>query len=1028
MRKLTTFLMFFLFSVAQVWAQNRTVTGKVTDEKGAAVGGATVKAGSTKGTSTKSDGTFTISVPSNVKTLTISGVGLNTQKVDIPSSGSVFIKMVTISEVAGEEIFISNGYKTETKRNSSASAAVIKADAFENKPTLSFDQNVTGKVAGLQVNTSSGLVGDNVVMRLRGTSSISSGSSPLIILDGVPLVSGDQGQLYNPSNALADLNPADIESMDVLKDAAATAIYGSRGAAGVLIITTKKGKAGSTNVTYDAYAGFVNPANKMTVLNADQYITTINKARNKAGLGDAAAYGDYDGDGVLDVVNTDWQKASYKQGFTQNHQVSVSSGTEKMNLYGSLSYNDYENYITANKQSRGAARVNITSKVTSNLEIGVKTQFSKTNSKGLGSGTGGALSGFPFGALTAAPNIPIYDPTSPADYYLGDGGNSITTGTPNPIAVQRLNFDNRSSSRFIGSTYGELKFLKKFKIKSQVAVDYQSAWTKQFWNPLVGDGSGFGGVAQTVYSEQSRWDWVNTLNYTNQFGKHSVNVLLGNEYTRAKGLWSYVGGIGQNDPTFFTLNNNNWGTIVAENSTPTGDINNGLASLFATFNYGYAGKYNASFTVRRDAFSGYGPDNKWGNFPAGAVSWRISDEKFMSKLRHISDLKLRVSYGVSGNSNIGDFGYAQIFSSSQYSDLSGLQLGNAGNSSLRWEKTAQFDAGFDLVLNKKINITFDYYDKKSIDLVFNNPIITQAGLGGSLTQNIGQIRNSGIELTVNAPIVTTKNFSWDVSFNIASNKSKVLQINDNNDQTTSGYGIAKKDYDLGAAYLIRWAGVNPENGLPTFFDANGVAKQYDFSQVASQRWTLVSDKSITSAISATDRVIDNKKTPYPKFFGGFSQNFKYRNFDLTVDLQYAFDFYLYNSTKVTLFNYNNLRNKTTDILNAWTTPGQQTDVTRLYYGDNFWTANANTRWLEKGDFVRIRNVQLGYSLPKSVLSKLKLTKLRIYIQGQNLYTITKYSGIDPEANAGGNTNIGFGVDQLRPYTPRIVTFGLSVGL
>lgn len=1002
-------------------AQSRTVQGKVTNEKGEPVASASIKIKDSKaGTITGADGSFSLNVTSNNAILIISSLGFESKEVELAGKTDITVQLTATAGNLGEVVVV--GYQQISKANITGAVAKVNGAEIANRPVMSFDQALTGKAAGVQVNTSSGLVGDNVIIRVRGAASISSGSQPLIVIDGVPVSQGNDGQLYNPANTLADINPNDIESVEVLKDASAAAIYGSRASAGVLLITTKKGKSGAATLTYDGYAGMNRPAREMKVLNGEQYNTVINKLRSNAGLTNIAAYGDYNGDGQPDPISTDWQDEVYRSGATQSHQIGISGGAGKTTYYGSLGYNDFKNYIIVNRQKRSSARLNLTTQATSWLETGIKMQYSQTTSYGLGSGTGGALSGVPFGPLTAYPNVPIYK--EDGEYYTGAGGNSPLNNTPNPVAVQNLNYDTRESRRLIGSIYGEVRLFKGLKFRSQYNVDQLSAYTDQYWDASVGDGSGLAGLSQTVTNEKRVWSWSNTLNYVTRFGDHDINALAGAEYTRRNGVFYYASGISINDPLFRLIDPANFASVSAQNGNTE---NNGLASYFGGINYGYQNKYIATFNIRADAYSGFGRDNRWGYFPSGAVAWRISREDFMRSVSAISDLKLRASYGITGNSNIGDFPSLATFAPTQYADIPSLNLNNPGNTSLKWEKTAQLDIGFDLTLRKGIQVNFDYYKKQTKDLILNNPVLATLGFPGNIiTENIGEIKNEGLELSLNIPVFNKKDFTWDINFNTAWNRNKVVATNANGDDILGGNSIVRPGHNMSAFFLIRWAGVNPTNGLPTFLDVNGVRKQYDHSQPAANRWTLVEGGSVTTPITAADRVVHNNKTPYPKVFGGLSQNLRYKNFDMLIDLQYSLGFYVYNNTLQTLMTFNTNRNKSEYIQDAWTKSGDQTEVPRMFWGDNQWS-QVSSRWLEKGDFLRVRNMQIGYSLSPSVLEKIKLSRVRFYVQVQNMWTITGYKGVDPEANANGNVNIGLGIDNFRPYLPRTITGGINIG-
>ncbi|MFL5744061.1 MAG: SusC/RagA family TonB-linked outer membrane protein, partial [Niastella sp.] len=702
--------------------------------------------------------------------------------------------------------------------------------------------------------------------------------------------------------------------------------------------------------------------------------------------------------------------------------------------FASFNYNENQGYIRSTSQKRGSARVNLTSKVTDWLQFGMNTQYSRTMADNIASGAGTVFSGIPYGPITAFPNIPVYGPDG--KYYSGTGGNKDFSGyaTPNPLAVTQWNYEDRDARRFIGSAFGELQPVKGLKLKSQVNIDYSSAYIDGFWNKDIGDGVQLGGLRQTNYNEKNTWSWFNTLNYNRQIGAdHELNVLAGAEYTRRTSKFTYKAGSGIINPDLLIIDPGNYKDVAGYDGID--GIDDGLASYFGWINYGFRKKYLATFNFRTDADSRFGKDKQWGYFPSGSVAWRVTEEDFMRGYHFVNDLKLRGSYGVTGNSNIGYFPGRSTIAPGTYADIPVLTLANPGNSALRWERHLQFDAGIDAVLWKHTSFTLEYYNRKTIDLILNNPVLATLGFpGNTITENVGELRSRGIELTIATPVLHRRNFAWDINFNAAWNKTKVIATNlfgddlyDNNDSRAS-FSIARPGQPLGVFYLIRWAGVNPVNGLPTFLDVNGNQKQYDYANSTSP-WTLVKDNSKTTPITASDRVLTNQ-SPYPKFYGGISQTFNYFNFDASIDLQYALGFSVYNQTMLYLMKYDNVNNKSTDILKAWKKPGDNTDVPRLDAKDNIWTSTStsSTRWLEKGDFLRIRNVQIGYTIPKTVTERIKVSRLRFYVQGSNLYTFTGYSGIDPEANSVGETNIGLGIDKFRPYFSRTFTMGINLGL
>jgi TonB-linked SusC/RagA family outer membrane protein len=1010
-------------------AQTRTLTGKVTDADGKPVVNASVVVKGTKvGTVTDTDGSYSLNVPVGAKIMVISSVNMQREEIKI-SAVTDYNLTLKPQNVSMDEVVVV-GYGAIDRRSLTGSVSKVNGDVLSNKPVTSFDQALTGKAAGVLVNTSSGLVGDDVVIRIRGGASVSTGGYPLIVMDGVPITQGRQMEITNRFNALAEINPNDIESIEVLKDAAAAAIYGSRGSAGVLLITTKKGKAGQTNLSYDNYMGYNEPARKFKVLNAADYMATINKLKTNAGAAPTAFYGDINNDGKPDTVSTDWQNEVFHKGQVQNHNMAISGGSQNTTYFASLNYNENQGYIKSTSQKRGSARLNLTSRVTDWLQFGVNTQYSRTTANNIASGAGSVFSGIPYGPLTAFPNIPVYGPDG--KYYTGTGGNKDFSAylTPNPLAVTQLNYENRDARRFIASAFGELQPIKGLKFKSQVNVDYSSAYNDDFWNKDIGDGVQSGGLRQTNYNEKNTWDWFNTINYNRKIGAdHELNVLAGAEYSRRTSKFTYKSGLGIINPDLLIIDPGNYQNIAGSDGID--NIDDGLASYFGWINYGFRKKYLATFSYRTDADSRFGKDKQWGSFPSGSVAWRVTEEDFMRTVPFVNDLKLRASYGVTGNSNIGYFPSRGTIAPGTYAEIPVLTFANPGNSALRWERHLQFDVGIDALLWKRTSVTLEYYNRKTIDLILNNPVLATLGFpGNTITENVGELRSRGVELSIATPVLHWRKFAWDINFNAAWNKTKMVATNlfgddlyDNNDARAS-YSIARPGQPLGVFYLIRWAGVNPANGLPTFLDVNGNQKQYD---KATNAFTMVKDGATTSAITASDRVLTNK-SPYPKLYGGINQTFSYLNFDAGVDLQYALGFSVYNQTMQNMLKFDNVNNKSTEIRKAWTKAGDNTDVPRLYANDAFWTTTASTRWLEKGDFLRIRNVQIGYTLPKTITQRIKVSRLRFYVQGSNLYTFTGYSGMDPEANSVGETNIGLGIDKFRPALSRTFTMGINLGL
>lgn len=572
-------------------------------------------------------------------------------------------------------------------------------------------------------------------------------------------------------------------------------------------------------------------------------------------------------------------------------------------------------------------------------------------------------------------------------------------------------------------------FYRGLKVKSTYGVDYQNGLATNYWNNNIGDGSGLGGLVKDIYYEALVWNWANTITYNKVIAEdHTINLLGGAEYNKNNTRFFYADAYGASDPFYTQF----IGSAFTNFGADGGIQSNGFDAYFGSANYAYKQKYLASATYRADAYSGFGIDHRRGGFPSGSLGWRFTQEDFLKNQSFLSDGKLRASYGLTGNSNIGNYPSLSTYGPVTYANLGGASLTNPGNPDLRWEKTKQLDFGVDATLFKKVNVVIDYYDKRTSDLILNNPVPATLGFpSNQITENIGAISNKGLEFTANAAIITSKSFQWNVNFNIAYNKSKVLSTDAAGDDITPStatyYSIARPGYEIGSYYLIRWDGVNPQTGLAQFLDANGNVKMYNPS---TGGWTDPATGKAVSAITSTDKVI-SKKSYIPKFAGGLTNDFKYKNFDLSIFLQFATDFYVYDNTRKALLGQTNLNNST-EILNSWTTPGQVADNQKLYYGDATST-QASTRWLERGDFIRGKNLMLGYSLPKDVAKRMSLSRIRIYLQVQNAFTITGYKGTNPEVNSNntGSTdadrNIGGGVDSYTPYLARTLSLGLSVG-
>ena len=1030
-QKLLLSLVLILTLVNQTWAQSRVLTGRVTDAgSGQGLPGVNVVVkGTTIGTYTGGDGSYSLEIPGENAVLVFSFLGYVKQELSPAGKSTINVSLKEDSKALSEVVVV--GYGVQDVKDVTGSVTSIKASAIENQPVQSFDQAMSGRAAGVQITNTSGLVADGVTVRVRGVGSISNSSQPLFVIDGVPMAqvdnlntfNGGNGTRYNP---LADLNPNDIESIEVLKDAAAAALYGSRAANGVVLVTTKRGKSGTAKVTYDFYTGYNEAANTPDLLNGDEFIAITNEKAANAGKGVIAGNVDINEDGIPDRTN--WLNEIFRKGVVQNHQLSLSGGSEKATYYGSVSYTDQDGFVKANSLQRGSARLNFDITPKEWLRAGVSTNFTKTINNGVLSNS--YLAGVTVSGYNAAPNLPVYGKDGfyylNEGGYLGDGANRSDLYFLNkfyhPVGTLDLQRNQNTSQRMLGNAYIEVEPVKNLKITSKYGIDYIDNFEDQYSDPNIyglGWKHRYNGLVQNNNVRRNQWNWSNYASYSLLLAdRHNVAATAGFEFQEVtfQSIGTYAGNFA--DPFFRDIIT---GTFVSE-FAPDGDkSHNGFDSFFGRLSYDFGNKYYAEVAMRADAYSGFGVDNKRGYFPAGSVGWRLSEESFMDSFDFLDDFKLRASYGIVGNSNIADFASRTLFGGGQYAELNGLSPTQVGNTNLKWESSTKLDIGFDMaVLQDRIGLTFDYFYTNVSDLVLDAPVLRTTGIpGASVTTNIGSMYNKGVEFSLNTTNIKKNGFVWSSSVNFSKIKNEITSLY-NDVPVVSGNSEAAVGQSIGEFKLIRWAGVNPDNGNAIFLAKDGTQKQYN---PVTQKYYLM-DGSETSDITANDAVFVGN--PYPQWFGGFDNTFTYKGFDLGVFFQYSGGNKIYNQTRQSLMT-NYLNNNLTEIKDRWQKPGDVTDVPMLYLQDNIST-RASTRWLEDGDFLRLRQLSLGYNVPSAMVNRVGLNNLRIYGQVQNVFVLTKYSGVDPEVNTNRDVNIAYGVDNRSVPQARSFTVGVSVGL
>lgn len=1044
MRKLLSLVMAWLLLCTTAIAQNRTVSGKVTDEKGVGVPGVTVTAvGSDKKAATDANGNFTISVPNTVKKLRFSSVGFEDSDANITAANTASVKLKTEDKSLSEVVVV--GYGTQRKKDLTGSIASVAGSKIKDIPTQSFDQALSGRMAGVNVTLPNGVLNNPPVIRVRGVNSISLSSFPLIVVDGVPTFSGNTGGTAS-NNPLGDINPADIESIDVLKDAAAAAIYGSRASAGVLLITTKKGKQGKARVNYDGWVGWTSAFNLIPMLDGREYETIKNEGLANAGTpatpGVRGFFPINDASG--NPVSTNWYDFIYRTGLSQNHGVTVSGANDKTSYFFSAAYTKQQGMIIGNDFKRLNARLTLDHKVNDRLSIG--GSFAYTNSINEAPNTGSlpgqafSIAGFGRLPLVLAPNVAAlnndgtYNINAAAN-TIGQGNNLTALSFYNPKYLLDNNRFSSVNDRVIANAYAGFKIAKGLNFRSNFGIDNLIVTNKEFAAAAHGDGLQFNGNATNTLQTYKRWNWQNTLDYNTSFGNHNLGVLVGSEqqYTSNDGWGAARRGVA--DP-FFNDYQGGFSTIV-----PSGNFlsSNYLTSFFGRINYDYKKTYLFSVNARRDGYSAFSEDNKYGNFWGASAGWVASNEKFFqnSGLNKVfSNFKLKASYGLVGNNNgIDDFAYWSSFNSGLYGTAATLFFSQAGNNNLRWETSKKTDIGVEFgILKGRVNVEATYFKNNIDNLILNAPQAPSVGIpGNSILANVGSMVNKGWELNINASVIQQKDFTWNSSFNVTFLQNEVLALAAGNADIrpfTSGLeqsNIVRVGESIGSFYAIRTGGVNPANGQRIFFYRDGTAVQYNHALTGAARWTNVATGM--QAPRAADVVNDGVVLgpALPKWTGGWDNTFKYKNFDLNILLFFSGGNYVYNGTKAGLRDQRNWNNAK-EVLTRWTKPGDITNIPRPVFGDNISNGGiVISENVEKGDFIKCRNLAIGYTLPKASCEKLGISSLRFYVQGQNLFTITKYTGFDPETSTNGNSNQAISVDRNSVPQARNINVGLNVG-
>ena len=1025
MRKFTFWLsaLLLVFGLNVATAQTKVISGKVSDASGALPGVSVVVKGTTKGTQTDFDGKYSLSA--NVgDVLVFSFVGMEPSSKTVGAANIIDVKMAE-GALALEEVVVV-GYGTQKKREVTGSISQVKGSDVASLAAPSFESQLAGRAAGVQITAQTGVLGEAPRIRIRGIGSISSGTYPLIVVDGVPIFTGDMGG-YASANALGDINPSDIESMEILKDGSATAIYGSRAANGVILITTKKGKGGRFTINYNNYVGIAKPVDLFDLLKTDDFITISNEKRANRSLGVWA---------VDNEFNTDWQKEVLRDNaFQQDHALSMSGSTDKGNYYFSLGYSTQEGVTKPNDMSRYSIRANVDQKVKDWLTIGTNISTSKTEYDGLNTGTN-SLSGNIFNATRQHPNVPVMNAAHPTGYNIdlldprvvGRWKNNDVIGDnlPNIVYVLDHNVYKSAVNRTIANVFADVTILPNLKYKAQASVDQGLTDGLLYWNATHGDGNGSNGRVQNNFLNQTRWNWQNILSYNATLADdHNIAMVFVNEFQkeRSKSFFGYGTDLAN---AFFNQNliSGSYGTQQSGGSMSE----NGFISYASRVNYNYKGKYFLQGSVRYDGISSLPEANKWGLFPGASLGWTVSKESFMESLQDvISDFKIRASYAEVGNVNIGNYPYLGLYSNSKYGDYNGIAFSQMGNDQLKWETSTKYDIGFDASFyHGKFKLGFDYFLNDQDGLILQAPTPPSLGVpNNQVAKNIGSLENHGYEFTAEATIVNNENFNWTVDANLSLVGSKVNTLVNGQDIKYEN-NILREGESMYALWGYRYWGSNPANGNPVYYKADNSLVQ---GNIANSTYYVFdpANPGTLGAVSSLSSTADktNLGEALPTYFGAFNTKMTYKGFDFGMMIRFSGGNMIQNSTRRDLMNLN-FTNNSTEILGRWQSAANPGDgwTPRLWSAGNTFvnlTGHASTRWVEKGDYIKLDNVSLGYSIPKSLLDRAGIDKLRVFVQGQNLFMITDYKGLDPEME-------NLGVDLNGTPRQQVFTVGINMSL
>lgn len=1062
--KLFSCLILMFLSISMM-AQKVPVSGTVSDQTGPVIGASVIEKGTTNGTMTDNDGHFTLTV-SKGAVIEISSIGYKTQEITVGAQTNFTVTLSEDNEFLDEVVVV--GYGSMKKSDLAGASVSMKESDLKGSIISSLDQSLQGRAAGVTAVTTSGAPGSSSSIRVRGQATINANAEPLYVIDGVIVQGGgNTGADFGLGDALGNgkvstisplstINPADIVSMEILKDASATAIYGAQGANGVVLITTKHGKSGEAKFSYDGMVAMSRQAVRLNMMNLREYAQYYNEMIEE---GDIYETNPYYATPSLLGKGTNWQDEIFRTAWQHQHQLSAQGGSDKVQYYVSGSYMDQQGTIIGSNFNRFSVRTNLDAQLKKWLKLGVNATYAITNDNlKLADSNQGLI----YYSLTTIPDIPVYDVNGNYSSTIREGYTS-----PNPVALAMMDEILLKRKKLSGNIYAELTPIKHITWRTELGFDMGESDANRY-KPMIDLGGWVRSQNSISYQKNSNYFWQlkNYLTYANQWGKHSVTAMVGQECWESR--WNYLSGSNTDLPSDEVHN------VALATGTPSissGFGSSSMASFFTRETYNYGDRYLGTYTYRYDGSSNFGPKNRWAGFHSVALAWRFSNEKFFEPVKKVIDNgKLRLGWGQTGNSSIGSYAWGAAISRMPSALGMGFRPSNIPNTSIRWESQEQYNVGLDLgFFNGRLNLTVDAYYKRSDDMLMSMQLPSYMGTQGNGSSklnspkgNYGSIENKGLEITLDTHPVQLKNFSWDSNFQISFNKNKLLSLSDTENATLVGYGqwgdvvcvseIGKPLYNF---YGYKVEGVYKDlddiqnSAKPAKYPSDGVFSRGNTVWVGDIKYKDVDENGIIDERDRTDI-----GSPLPKFTFGWTNTFRYKNLDLSIFLNGSYGNKVMNYNSLTLTHMNSTwTNQLQDVVSkrARLEPIDPTivyaDGSKWYdHIDNVRVKNPGTkiphtsindpndndrisdRYVEDGSFLRIKNITLGYTFPKALLNKAKIENLRVYVNIQNLYTFTKYTGYDPEVGAStqDSTGLTYGLDNGRYPSPAMYSFGLNI--